>query len=222
MKGVSGDASNRAGHERVGRRPAEAGGRPHPDQAQLEAVLGSRLGRFVVVDLEATCWETRPPPFPNEIIEIGAVVVEQGRVTGDEFQAFVRPWFAPELSAFCRRLTSIRQADVEAAPPFPDVLARFIDWTGDPRGYVLASWGDYDRKQFLAECERAGTPYPFGEHVNVKKAFAASRGTRPLGLGPAVRLLGWHFAGTAHRGIDDARNVARLLAELLAPTAAPQ
>lgn len=31
------------------------------------------------------------------------------------------------------------------------------------------------------------------------------------GLGDAVRLAGLEFSGTHHRGIDEARNIARLL-----------
>ena len=46
----------------------------------------------------------------------------------DEFRTFVRPVRHPTLSPFCTELTGITQADVDAAPAFPAVVARFHDW----------------------------------------------------------------------------------------------
>jgi inhibitor of KinA sporulation pathway (predicted exonuclease) len=48
--------------------------------------------------------------------------------------------------------------------------------------------------------------------MNVKRIMAERQKlTKKPGLGDAVRLAGLRFSGTAHRGIDDARNIARLL-----------
>lgn len=153
---------------------------------------------IVIVDLEATCWADRHDEM--EIIEIGAV--------GDgEFQSFVRPVRHPTLSPFCRDLTKIAQADVDAAPTFSEVLPRFASWVA---GATVASWGDYDRRQFEQDCAFHGLPMPFERHVNLKRAFAELRGVKPRGVGRALRLLNMAFEGTPHRGIDDARNIARI------------
>ena len=124
-----------------------------------------------------------------------------------EFQSFVRPVRNPILSDFCRELTKISQADVDAAPAFPEALPRFAEWAA---GATVGSWGDYDRRQFEQDCAFHGLPMPFDRHVNIKRAFAGIRRVKPHGVGGALRLIGLSFEGTPHRGIDDARNIARI------------
>ncbi len=58
---------------------------------------------------------------------------------------------------------------------------------------------------------------PFrGKHLNLKKQFSAQLGeaTR-YGMAGALRRVGLPLVGTHHRGIDDARNIARLLPWIL-------
>jgi inhibitor of KinA sporulation pathway (predicted exonuclease) len=181
-----------------------------------DPVRGGAAGavRFVVVDLEATCWE-RNPPAPHEVIEIGSVCFQAGRGVLGEFQTFVRPVLQPVLSPFCRQLTSILQSDVDAAPRFPAALAAFAAWADRFAPFVLAAWGAYDRKQLQEDCRLHGVAYPFVNYVNLKQAFAGIEGCRPCGMDGALRRVGLSLEGTHHRGIDDVRNIARLLEHLV-------
>jgi inhibitor of KinA sporulation pathway (predicted exonuclease) len=52
--------------------------------------------------------------------------------------------------------------------------------------------------------------------VNIKRAFAKYHGCKPCGMDKAMRHAGLKLEGTHHRGIDDARNIARLLELTLA------
>jgi inhibitor of KinA sporulation pathway (predicted exonuclease) len=171
--------------------------------------------RLLIVDLEATCWE-RNPPAPHEIIEIGAVAYEMGRGPLAEFQTFVRPRLKPILSPFCTRLTSIRQKDVEGAPPFPEALEALSCWAEAYAPYTLAAWGNYDRGQFQDDCRLHRVVYPFGAYLNIKTAFARLVNCRPCGMARALHLAGLTLEGTHHRGIDDVRNIARLVDYLVA------
>lgn len=86
---------------------------------------------YIIVDLEATCWEGGTTPERQEIIEIGAVrVCEQHFQPEDTFERFVRPMLEPELSGFCTWLAGIRQDDVAGAATLPEVLPEFIHWAG--------------------------------------------------------------------------------------------
>lgn len=165
---------------------------------------------FLIVDLECTCWEN-DRSRPHETIEIGSVVYRTGEGVLDEFQRFVRPRLHPELSAFCTELTSIVQADVDGAPTFPDALAAWLAWAESYRPWVLASWGEFDRNQLHRDCDLHGIAYPFDDHVNIKRAFAKYQGCQPCGMAKALRLAGLTLEGMHHRGIDDARNITRLL-----------
>jgi hypothetical protein len=58
-----------------------------------------------------------------EIIEIGAVMLDEKYKDVREFDTFVRPIANPVLSTFCTQLTTIQQSNIDGAPPFPVALA---------------------------------------------------------------------------------------------------
>jgi len=48
--------------------------------------------------------------------------------------------------------------------------------------------------------------------LNLKEAFTHAHGRRKkLGIGGALKHLGLEFDGSPHRGLDDARNIARIV-----------
>lgn len=168
---------------------------------------------YLVIDLEATCDDGGAIPEKlMEIIEIGAVLVDGATLRPvAEFVTFVRPVIRPRLTAFCTRLTTITQADVDAAPTFPEAIAALGRFQGDLDA-LFCSWGDYDRKQFEIDGHRWGVPLPLRGHMNLKKRFSAALGeTQRYGMAGALERLKLPLVGTHHRGIDDARNIARIL-----------
>lgn len=167
---------------------------------------------YIIFDLEATCWENRDQS-PNEIIEIGAVKINAEGTTVDEFQAFVKPTVHPTLSDFCTRLTSITQQHVDQAPTFDQAIQLFKDWIGvDQLPYLLCSWGFYDRRQLREDSDRFGLDKKWiNKHISVKHQHHKLAGTeQPMGMDEALKLEGFPLQGTHHRGIDDARNIARI------------
>jgi inhibitor of KinA sporulation pathway (predicted exonuclease) len=176
---------------------------------------------LLIIDLEATCYNSgqEPPGFVSEIIEIGAVLLDATtRTVTGEYQTFVKPVRFPALSAFCTRLTSIQQSDVDGGVALGDALAGLVARLYDPQPAVFASWGFYDQKQIAAECARRGLAYPFApEHISLKHEHAAFyQLKRPLGMAAALKRHGLTLAGTHHRGLDDARNIAQIAARMLA------
>ena len=170
--------------------------------------------RLIVVDVEATCWR-KDPPGASEIIEIGAVAYEQGSGEIGAFQTFVQPHNQPVLSKFCRGLTRIKQADVDTAPKFSEALRLFSEWSKRCEPFRLASWGDYDYRQFIADCALHAVDYPFETHLNLKRLFARVERCKPCGMRRALRMVGLTLKGAHHRGLDDARNIVQLLEHLI-------
>jgi inhibitor of KinA sporulation pathway (predicted exonuclease) len=169
---------------------------------------------YLVIDLEATCDNAGlVPKREREIIEIGAVLVDAINFEPiAEFQSFVRPVQHPTLTPFCQQLTSITQEEVDTAPGFPEAieaLRRFM--TNECP--LFCSWGNYDRGQFGLDAGYHQVELPFGsDHLNLKQAFSDALGTRKrFGMAAALRQLALPLDGTHHRGIDDARNIARIL-----------
>lgn len=174
---------------------------------------------YLIIDLEATCSDDGSIPRQRiEIIEIGAVLLNSKTLQVDgEYQTFIKPILHPELTDFCQSLTSITQRDVDTASLFPEAVKEFQSWFYPFGSYLFCSWGDYDKNQFKQDCRLHGVGYPFpGDHLNLKKAFSTLVGsTKKFGMTGALDKLGIELEGTHHRGIDDARNIARIVQAVL-------
>jgi inhibitor of KinA sporulation pathway (predicted exonuclease) len=80
-----------------------------------------------------------------------------------------------------------------------------------------ASWGDYDARQLELDAGFAACPSLLEglPHFNARKWHAGLYDNRPKSLKQTVGSLGLVWQGTYHRGIDDARNVASIVKEML-------
>lgn len=150
-----------------------------------------------------------------ETIEIGACWIAADGSVLDCSQSFVRPTVNPQLTPFCTQLTGITQADVDAASLFPaaaNALRAFVA-KHQQAGSVWMSWGAFDRKQLERDSTRHGVSMPIAlPHENAKRMFAkAQRIGKEVGMARACMMAGLQLAGTHHRALDDALNVARLL-----------
>jgi inhibitor of KinA sporulation pathway (predicted exonuclease) len=172
---------------------------------------------YIIVDLEATCWEgSRVNEM--EIIEIGAVCLD-GKYyqPKSDFQQFVKPTTNPVLSDFCRDLTHIKQRQIESAPTFPEAFVNFTYWIGNC-SFKLCSWGAFDYDLFDYELNRHNEKWPTNllGFINLKKLYARAYSTKSsIGLREAMSKLSMPFEGKLHRGIDDARNIARVAQTML-------
>ncbi len=177
--------------------------------------------KYIIYDLEATCWEAWEETTKiQEIIEIGAVKVNEYGEAEDSFCRFVRPVRHPSLSMYCRNLTSIRQEDVNRAKIFPDVLEQFLDWINGDDGddeYLLCAWGAFDQKAFIRDCQLHRCDDDWCKpHINLKQQYERIRHlTKPAGLKKAVDHEGFDWTGDQHRAINDAYNLAKIFAKLL-------
>ena len=172
-----------------------------------------RLDVALVIDLEATCWEGKPPEGQqSEIIEIGLCPLDLN--TGERLEKrsiLVKPSYS-EVSPFCTELTTITPEMIEAdGVPLTDAL-RILKKEYDSKSRLFVSWGDYDRRQFERECKAKGLGYPFGPgHMNAKTLFSLRHGlSNEVGMARALEHIGEELVGTHHRGHDDAHNIALL------------
>lgn len=177
---------------------------------------------LLVVDLEATCWEDKKTPegLPQsvetmEIIELGcALATRQGKLL-DSQSFLVRPLLNPLLSDFCTRLTGITQSMVDDAPTYPQAIQAMNLWLGWPaEDFIWCSWGNYDLRHVASQSDQSGAApilltYP---HLNLKHIWRRTTGQRKRnGLANALAFHDLVFEGNPHRGVDDARNIVRLL-----------
>ena len=182
--------------------------------------MGVSNRHYLVIDLEATCWEqTDPLKGENEIIEIGLVILSPQKQELWRGGWFVRPQRNPILSSFCTQLTTIKQLEVDSAEGFSTVMTKLDAQVRNATGSAVpdslfVSWGNYDRRQFQGDCTLHGCSYPFGEHLNLKLEFMRRHNLKRAGMDAALKLLELPLLGTHHRGVDDAVNISRILQKM--------
>ena len=179
--------------------------------------MAKKLDKILVIDIEATCWPDKiPPQQPSEIIEIGICILATStweRLSKDSI--IVKPGYST-ISSFCTELTTLTPAEVNQGVSLKKACKQLrIQYLS--RQYPWASYGDYDRRQFERECRDKQVSYPFGStHINVKALLALmQQWESEVEMAAALEKLGLPLEGTLHRGVDDAWNIANILAELL-------
>ncbi len=100
---------------------------------------------YIIFDLEwNNAYSYVKKGFMNEIIEIGAVKLNENLDIVDTFKQLVLPKFTKKLSGRCKSLTNITNEEIrENGIPFPDAIRDFSRWSrGD--GSVFMSWSNSD------------------------------------------------------------------------------
>lgn len=168
--------------------------------------------KILVVDLEATCWNGKiPAGESSEIIEIGISLLDINTGEISENKAILVKPIKSKVSDFCTQLTTITQdlLDREGIPL--DEACKFL--AKNYQQYTWASYGAYDIKMMLQQCAMRKLKYPLSaNHINVKELFCERKGLmKKVGMAGALGILGIPLEGTHHRGVDDAKNIAKIL-----------
>lgn len=177
---------------------------------------------FLVLDFEATCWENEKLK-PQEIIEFPVLKIS-GKTfeVESEFHTYVEPQ-VHGISEFCTELTGITKDMVAGQPHLDEVLKTFNIWMmkegllENQTKSIFVTCGDWDLRTMLpGQCGYFKWPVAsyFTQWINIKKAFARVTGVYPKGMMPMLEHLGIQHEGRHHSGIDDCKNIAKILKAL--------
>lgn len=179
---------------------------------------------YCVIDFEATCEKDNPKDYIHEIIEFPAVLLDATTLeVVSEFHEYCKPQCKTQLTEFCQELTGITQETVDNADAFPEVLSKFEQWLTDHKlgseyKFGVVTDGHWDMGLcFSRQCRLCSIPVPkfARKWINLRKLYRnfykVSKGT----LEDMVKNLGMRFEGRPHSGIDDARNIARILQKMV-------
>ena len=172
---------------------------------------------FIVFDLE---WNQCPqgkhkenPKLPFEVIEIGAVRMNEKMQICDSFHELVKPKVYRTLHHMTRQVINITEKDLADKRSFPEVASDFFDWCGeDP---VFCTWGPGD----LIELERnlafhkMPSPFPFPLfYYDIQKisSIEFSDGKTRLSLEKAVDALNIPKQDDFHDAYADALYTAHV------------
>lgn len=185
--------------------------------------ISKHYNYLVIVDFEGTCDEPKNPD-PQEVIEFPAIAIDISKqMITAEFHRYVRPLIHPILSEFCQQLTGIRQQMVYNQGSFAEVLAAFQGWLIDNKisKFIIITSGDWDMQYlFPLQCSIHNIAVPsWAKHWgNLKNLFSDSfpeYQNEYVRFSDMLTFLDMEFLGQRHSGIDDARNIARVVLQLL-------
>ncbi|MBR0113302.1 MAG: exonuclease domain-containing protein [Clostridia bacterium] len=172
--------------------------------------------QYVVVDLEwNNTYAKKTAGFINEIIEIGAVKLDEDFNNIDEFSYIIRSQIGRKLRGSVKRLTNLTNDDILAGLPFTKVFSLFRNWLGKIEDTVIITWGDSDIRVLLENYSYLNgiKVIPFlKNYCDLQRYYQRVNSSNPgrqTSLVDAARECGIdteHFAH--HRALDDARMTA--------------
>ena len=174
--------------------------------------------KHVVVDLEMNpvsreFREVRRK-LNEEVIEIGAVRLDENFQQEAEFQCYVKPEYGP-IKKHITSLTGITQAMVADKKTYAACFQDFVDWVGEEETKIY-SWSMSDIKQLRSECRYKLPDFDIGwlnaRWVDLQQEFDDRRGLHnSLALKHALGAMDHKFEGTQHTALADAINTSAIL-----------
>ncbi|MBQ3498600.1 MAG: exonuclease domain-containing protein [Clostridia bacterium] len=168
--------------------------------------------QYVVFDLEwNNVYGRKINGFINEIIEIGAVKLDEDLNEISTFSSFVKPSIGKKLRGSVKKLTNITNDDVLGGEPFTQAFSDFRKWIGSQPTLIL-TWGDGDIRVLIENYKYLnGIAFiPFlTDYVDlqsfVQRCVKTEKGQQ-IGLGKAAEALGIDDTTFSHhRALDDSK-----------------
>ncbi len=176
---------------------------------------------YIVFDLE---WNQSPhgkatenPKLPFEIIEIGAVKLNDRMEVMDTFERLIRPVVYREMNVYTREITHLTMKELKSGVPFREAAQEFFAWCG--RDFRLCTWGPLD----VAELQRNLSFYGMAqmlpgpvlyEDVQQLYAIAFETPNAKRSLKDAVEIMKIEGDGGFHNALNDAEYTAKVLARI--------
>ncbi len=160
---------------------------------------------FVVFDLETTGFS----PIANQIIEIGAVRVEGGKIV-DRFSAFVNP--KTPIPYRIEQLTGINDSMVADAPEIGEILPKFLEFCQGAA--LVAHNASFDVGFVERNCQQLGLPFDFTSVDTVGMARFLLPALNRFKLDTVAKALQIPLYNH-HRAVDDAGCTAEIFVKFV-------
>ncbi|MBQ6376677.1 MAG: exonuclease domain-containing protein [Lachnospiraceae bacterium] len=176
---------------------------------------------YIVFDLE---WNQCPygkkrenPALPFEIIEIGAVKLNERKEYLDSFHVLIRPAVYKRLHFQTSRVVGLKEKDLMKGQPFREAAEAFLDWCGEDVRFC--TWGTLDLMELqrnLAFYHMEGRLVGPILYEDVQKLYAIYTGCKKerKSLKDAVSALCLPEDGEFHLAKEDAVYTAKVFQKI--------
>lgn len=154
----------------------------------------------------------------SEIIEIGAVMLDDKLEEIDSYKVMVKPHYAERIFANIASLTGITHHKLEHAEEFDIAFPKFVEWcVGAGEEFKIYSWSASDLMQVKDELKikevkvEGNVKKMLDNWIDFQEDYTKILGLKETpSLSKAVRMAGYEFTGKMHDALFDARNTGRL------------
>ena len=178
---------------------------------------------YVIVDFEmnaiANQYKEERATCTMEIIEIGAVILDEQFLVMGEFKTLVKPQYNDTISKKYETLTGISTQMVCDSPTFATAYEMFVKWCEMyGKDYEVYAWSDSDYHQLVAEMKlknynNSEMMRPLERWYDFQQEYSQTLGLeRALSLENAIYYAGINPVGRMHDALYDAKNTAELFA----------
>lgn len=158
----------------------------------------------------------------QEIIEIGAVLLNEKYEEIASFKRYVKPMFSESVSPIIRDLTGITTEMLADKRHIDLELPEFADWCASfGSEFKVFAWSENDLNQVINEMRQKNIPVTNNLHLmidswsDLQLEFDTSLcSDKHTSLSNALDSLGLRFEGQMHDALDDAHNTGRLYVEM--------
>ncbi len=150
----------------------------------------------------------------GEIIQIGAVKMNEKFEILDTFEADIRPVFYRKIHKKVKELTGIDQKRLNNGKPFTTVINSFKKWCG--KDHIFYTWGADDSRILMQNLlmHKLDTSWT-GKWINLQVIYAMqTESNRQVALEKAAQSLDISLELDAHDALNDAAYVALLCGRL--------
>ena len=179
---------------------------------------------YVIFDLEwnqgVSHGEKHDKRLPLEIVEIGAVKLNDEREMIGEFSQLVKPQIYHEMHSITRKIIHLQMEELEKGKPFEEIMPEFLEWCGDDT--IFCTWGTLD----LLELQRNMEYYHMAplndrpiKYYDIQKLFslAYEDGKSRRTLEYAIDILNIKKDIPFHRAFSDAYYTAKVFDKIEDP-----
>ena len=168
---------------------------------------------FIALEMNQVSWSDREASgaVKNEIIQIGAVKLDESYRVIDTYEAFVKPTYS-KICPICTRLTGITQEQADSGKSYPEAIVDFAEWAGTDACFY--SWSDNDSRQLRHEavCKKVDPAViaVFDRWVDFQLEYCNLVEQSRMGLDVALKGAGLFQIGAKHSAAADALSSVQL------------
>ena len=180
---------------------------------------------YIIFDLEwnqsNTTANKEGENLPFEIIEIGAVKLNDNRDMISEFSELIKPQIYHEMHYITSKLIHLQMEELEKGKPFVEVVNRFLEWCGDD--CLFCTWGPLDLLELQRNMKYYGMK-PLSDrpikYYDVQKLFSIAYEDKKSrrSLEYAIDMLNIKKDIPFHRAFSDAYYTAKIFDNIEDPS----